>query len=86
MTHPRILGGRAHTIKKDAESLVVVSKESGLEVNAAKTESIWSRFVSECNSHSISTNRIYFERAEDFRYLGTTLTHRSSIQEEIRSR
>jgi hypothetical protein len=33
-----ILGGRAHTIKKDAENLVVLSKETGLEVDAGKTK------------------------------------------------
>ena len=33
-----ILGGSVHTIKKNAEALVVASKEIGLEVNADKTE------------------------------------------------
>jgi hypothetical protein len=33
-----ILGRSIHTIKKNTEALVVVSKESGLEVNADKTE------------------------------------------------
>jgi hypothetical protein len=33
-----ILGGRVHTIKENAEALVVASKESGLEVNADKTK------------------------------------------------
>ena len=32
-----ILGGSIHTIKKNAEALVVASKETGLEVNADKT-------------------------------------------------
>jgi hypothetical protein len=32
-----ILGGSVYTIKKNAEALVVASKESGLEVNADKT-------------------------------------------------
>jgi len=32
-----ILGGSIHTIKENAESLVVASKEIGLEVNADKT-------------------------------------------------
>ena len=33
-----ILGGSVHTIKENAESLVVASKEIGLEVNADKTK------------------------------------------------
>ena len=35
-----ILGGSLHTIKKNAEALVVASKEIGLEVNADKTENM----------------------------------------------
>jgi hypothetical protein len=33
-----MLGGSVHTIKENAEDLVVASKEIGLEVNADKTE------------------------------------------------
>jgi hypothetical protein len=31
------LGGSVHTIKENAEALIVASKETGLEVNADKT-------------------------------------------------
>jgi len=34
----RILGGSAHTIKENAEALVVAIKEIGLKVNADKTK------------------------------------------------
>ena len=33
-----ILGGSVHTVKENTESLVVESKENGLEVNADKTK------------------------------------------------
>ena len=33
-----ILGGSVHTIKENAEALVVLSKETGLEVNGDKTK------------------------------------------------
>jgi hypothetical protein len=33
-----ILGGSVHTGKKNAEALIVASKETGLEVNADKTK------------------------------------------------
>ena len=33
-----ILGGSIHTVKENAEALVVATKESGLEVNADKTK------------------------------------------------
>jgi len=35
-----MLDGSVHTIKKNTESLVVASKETGLEVNADKTKYI----------------------------------------------
>jgi hypothetical protein len=35
-----IMGGTVHTIKKNAEALVVASKENGLEVNADDYASI----------------------------------------------
>jgi hypothetical protein len=39
-------------------------------------------------SHStrMKIDNSYFERVEDFKYLGTTLTNQNSIQEEIKSR
>jgi len=33
-----LLGGSVHTVKENAEALVVSSKETGLEVNADKTK------------------------------------------------
>ena len=37
-------------------------------------------------SDSIKNDNISFERVEEFRYLGTTLTNQNSIQEEVKSR
>ena len=34
----RILEGSVHTVEKSAENLVVASKETGLEVNADKSQ------------------------------------------------
>jgi len=70
-----ILGGSAHTIKKNAEALVVASKVIGLEVNAHKTKyMVMSRDQNAGRSHSIKTDNSSFKRVEEFKYLGTTLT------------
>jgi hypothetical protein len=37
-------------------------------------------------SHNIKIGNSSFERLEEFRYLGTTLTNQNSIQEEMKSR
>ena len=37
-------------------------------------------------SHSVKPDNISIERVEEFKYLGTTLTNKNSIQEEIKSR
>ena len=37
-------------------------------------------------SHSIETDNSSFERLQDFKYMGTTLTYQNSMQEEIKIR
>jgi len=37
-------------------------------------------------SHNMKTDTRSFERVEEFKYLGTTLTNENSIQEEIKRR
>ena len=83
----KILGGSVHTIKKNTEALLVGSKESGLEVNADKTKyMVMARDQNAGRSHNIKTSIRSFERVEEFKYFGTTLTNKNSIQEEIKSR
>ena len=36
--------------------------------------------------HSIKTNDNFFERVEDFKYVGINVTNENCIQEEIKSR
>ena len=82
-----ILGGSVHGIKKNAESLVVASEETGLEVNADKTDyMVMSGDQNAGRNHSIKIDNISFARVEEFKYFGKTLTDQNSIQEEIRSR
>jgi len=76
-----------HAITKNTEAVVVVSKEFGLEVNADITQyMVMSRDQKAGRSHSIKTDNSSLERAEDFKYLGATLTNKNSIQKEIKSR
>jgi hypothetical protein len=82
-----ILGGSVHAVKKNTEALVVASKEFGLEVNAEETKyMVMSRNQNAGQNHNIKLDNKSFERVEQFKYLGTTLTNRNSIQEEIKSR
>jgi len=62
--------------------LIVASKETGLEVNAHKTNYM----VMSPDQNAGQRHNSYFERVEDFKYLGTTLSTQNSIQEEIKSR
>ena len=77
-----IWGRRLHTIKNNKETLLVGSKETGLEVNAEKTKHVaMSRDQNTRRSHNVM---IYFnslERVEEFKYLEKTLTNQNSFQE-----
>jgi hypothetical protein len=82
-----ILGGNVHTVKENAEALVVATKEIGLEVNADKTKyMVMSQDRNAGRGHSLKIHNSSIERVEEFRYLGMTLTDQNSIQEEIKSR
>ena len=82
-----ILGGSVHTKKKNAEALIVASKEIGAEENADKTKNmVMSREQNAKRSPSIKTDNDSFKRVEEFKYLGTTLTNKNSIQKGIKSR
>jgi len=81
-----ILGASVHITKKNTEALVVGTKQNGLEGNAEKTKyGHVSR--SECRTkHNIQIDNSFFERVEEFKYLGPHLTNQIYFQEEIKSR
>jgi hypothetical protein len=86
LIYVNILGGSIHTIKKNTDALVVACKETGLEVNDDTTKyMVISLDQNVGQSHNIKIDNISFERLEQFKYLGTTLTNHSSIQEDIMS-
>jgi len=82
-----ILEGNVRPIKENAVALVVASMKIELEVNADKTKNLdMSGDQKAGRNHNIKTDDRSFERAEEFKYLGTTLTNKNSIEEEIKSR
>ena len=82
-----ILGGSVYTVKKNKYSLVVVSKETELKVNADKSKyMVMSRDQNAGPGHDIKTDSSSFERVQEFKYLGTTLTDQNSFKEEIKNR
>ena len=82
-----MLGGSVHTVKKRAEALIVASKEIGLEINVDITKyMVMSRYQNAGLSHRMKIDNSSFESLEDFKYLGTAITNKNSVQEEIKSR
>jgi hypothetical protein len=72
---------------KNAEALLAATKETGLEVNADKTKYVvMSREQTAGLGHTMKVDNSSIERVEEFKHLGTKLTHQNSIQEEIKSR
>ena len=58
-----------------------------LPLSDAKTKcTVISRHKNAERSHNIKTGNSSFERAEEYRCLGTTLTNQNSIQEEIKNK
>ena len=59
----------------------------GLEVSADKTKyMVMSRDQNAGRIHSVGIDNSTFERVEEFKYLGTTLTNQNYIAEEIKNR
>jgi len=81
------LEGSIHTIKKNAEALVVAITQIGLEVNSDKTKyTVMSRHQKAGRSRNIKTDNRPFTRFAMFEYLGKNLTNENSVQEEINGR
>jgi len=58
-----IMGGSVHTIKKNTDTLVVASKDIGLEVNADKTKyMVMSPDQNAEQSHNIKMDNSFFGR------------------------
>jgi hypothetical protein len=66
-----ILGGSVHTVKKNAEALVVATTEIELEVNADKTKyMVITRDQNAGRDDSVKIGNSSIERVEELKYLG----------------
>ena len=75
-----VLWGSIHTVKENAEALVVATKEIGLEVNADKTKyMVMTREQMAGLSHNMRVDNGSIGRGKEFKYLGMTLTNQNSI-------
>jgi len=76
-----ILGGSVDTVKENGEALVVVSMETGQEVNADKSKyMVMSQYQYAGLSHSTKIDNIYFGRVEEFKYVGTKLSNQNAFR------
>jgi len=74
-------------LKENAETLVAATREIGLEVSADKTKyMVMSRDRNAGRNHSVRIDNSTFERVEEFKYLGRTLTNQNCIAEKIKRR
>ena len=81
-----ILGGSVHTIKENAEALLVASKDIGLEVNVGKTKyMVMSGDQIAGRSHSMKIDYSFFERVEEFKYSETTEQVKSLFRKKLRA-
>jgi len=82
-----ILAGSMHNLKENAEALLAATREMELEVSADKTKyMVKSRDQNAGRIQSVRIDNSTFERVEEFKYLGTTLSNQNTIAEEIKSR
>jgi len=77
-----ILGGSLHTVNENVEALVAATREMGLDGSCNKTKyMVMSGDQNAGRIHSVRIDNGNFERVEEFKYLGTTLTNQNAIQE-----
>jgi hypothetical protein len=82
-----ILGGSVRTIENNAEALIVIGKDYGLEVDDEDTKyMIMSRGLNVVRSHNIKNVNSSFEKVEDLIYLGKILMNKNFLQEGIKRR
>jgi hypothetical protein len=78
------LGDNIDTIEKNTQTLIDASKEVSLEINVEKTKYMLpSRHLNIGRYRDIKIANRSFGNVSQFKYLGTTITNKNLIQEEI---
>jgi hypothetical protein len=82
-----LLGDSVNTIKENSETLLEVSMDIGLEINAEKTKyMIMSCHPDSGQNQNIRIANESFENVATFKHLGMTLINQNDIHDEIKSR
>jgi hypothetical protein len=82
-----LLGDNRDTINKNTQTLIDAIKEVSLEINVEKTKyMLVSRDQNADQNREIKIGNRSFENVSQIKYLGTTVTNRNLIQEEINRR
>jgi hypothetical protein len=82
-----LLGDSVNTIRENSETLLLASRDIGLEINAEKTKyMIMSRHPNSGQNQNIRIVNEWFENVAKFKYLWTTLTNQNDIHDEIKRR
>jgi glutaredoxin-related protein len=80
-----LLDNSTNTIKENTETLLEVSRDVGLEINAEKSKyMIMSRHPNLGQNQNIRTANESFENVAKFKYLGTTLINQNDFMMKSR--
>jgi hypothetical protein len=81
-----ILDGSIRTIKKSTEALVAATKESGVGVNVEETNYMFLSYEKNVGKyHNMNLGNKFLGNVEQFKYVGTKLTNRNCIHEEVKT-